>query len=117
MSELDSDQVQTSVGAEPESAPPPLVDRISDAVQNLVKAVIGSNRRPPRRFKSFLHGTWLRHPLHPLLTDIPIAAWTLTAVFDVIWLVNQGGNAWSARAAEVAALVGILGALAAVATG
>ena len=117
MSEVDRDQVHTTVSAEPEAAPPPLIDRISDSAQNLVKAVIGSNRRPPRRFKSFLHGTWLRHPLHPLLTDIPIAAWTLTAVFDVIWLVNQGANAWSARAAEVAALVGILGALAAVATG
>jgi len=94
-----------------------MVDRISDALQDLVKRVIGESRRPPRRFKSLLHGTWLRHPLHPLLTDIPIGAWVLAAIFDVIWFLNRGANAWSARAAEATITIGILLALAAVVTG
>jgi hypothetical protein len=33
---------------------PPLVERISDSLQNGVKVVIGSNRKPPRRLKSLL---------------------------------------------------------------
>jgi nitrite reductase/ring-hydroxylating ferredoxin subunit/uncharacterized membrane protein len=110
-------QQSADVGTQPQTSPQPVIDRMSDAVQDLVKGVIGSNRRPPRRFKSLLSGTWLRHPLHPLLTDIPIGAWLLTAVFDVIWLLARGPNAWSARAAEATVALGILGALAAIVTG
>src|SRR5579859_2400661 len=25
--------------------------------------------------KNFLNGTWLGHPLHPVITDVPIGAW------------------------------------------
>jgi nitrite reductase/ring-hydroxylating ferredoxin subunit/uncharacterized membrane protein len=109
--------LQASVDAPPQTEQPPAVERISDSLQNLVKGVIGSNRRPPRRFKSLLHGTWLRHPLHPLLSDVPIGAWVIGAVFDVIWLIVPGMNAWSARAAEGAVIVGIAGALGAAVTG
>ena len=34
-----------------------------------------------RPVKNFLHGVWLGHPLHPLLPDVPIGAWT-AAVLD-----------------------------------
>src|SRR5438552_14840908 len=34
--------------------------------------------------KTFLNGTWLEHPLHPVLTDIPIGAWTLAIAFDLL---------------------------------
>jgi len=95
----------------------PWVERVSDTLQSIVKGVIGSNRRPPRRFKSLLHGTWLRHPLHPALSDVPIGAWVLAAVCDVIWLIAPATNAWAARAAEAAVLVGIIAALGAVVTG
>ena len=57
------------------AAPAPLTDRMSDALQNIIKAAIGSNRKPPRRFRTLLNGTWLGHPLHPAITDIPIGAW------------------------------------------
>lgn len=109
--------LQATVSTPPQAARPPLIERISDTLQNLVKGAIGSNRRPPRRFKSLLHGTWLRHPLHPLLSDVPIGAWLLAALFDVIWLLASGTNAWAARAAEAAVIVGIVGALGAAVTG
>jgi nitrite reductase/ring-hydroxylating ferredoxin subunit/uncharacterized membrane protein len=112
-----SGQMQASVEAPPQTERPPAVERISDSLQNLIKGVIGSHRRPPRRFKSLLHGTWLRHPLHPLLSDVPIGAWVIGAVFDVIWLLDSGTNAWGARAAEAAVIVGIVGALGAAVTG
>ena len=109
-----SDDAPTQATPEP---PPSMTDRISDALQNLIKALIGSNRRPPRRFKSLLSGTWLGHPLHPAITDIPIGAWSIAALFDIIWLVSPTTNEWAARGAEVAVLIGILGALGAAVTG
>lgn len=111
-----SDIVSDGVDAEA-PAPPSATDRISDGLQTAIKVVIGSNRKPPRRFKSLLHGTWLHHPLHPAITDVPIGAWLLAALFDIVWLVAPSANAWAARGAEVAIIMGILGALGAAVTG
>ena len=94
-----------------------LTDHMSDVIQQGIKAVIGSNRKPPRRFKTLLHGTWLGHPLHPAITDVPIAAWLLAGLFDVLWLVSPSQNAWAARGAEWLVIVGIAGAVAAAITG
>lgn len=99
------------------SPPPPLAERLSDGLQDAIKVVIGSHRKPPRRFKSFLNGTWFGHPLHPVITDVPIAAWLLTAVFDIIWLISPAHNSWAALGAFVAVIVGLLAALGAIATG
>lgn len=98
-------------------ATPGFIDRLSDGLQNIIKALIGSNRKPPRRFKSLLHGTGLGHPLHPALTDVPIGAWMMAVIFDLIWLLAPGAPDWAARGAQVAGGVGVLGALAAAATG
>lgn len=114
-----SDSATTHDNPEPElpSETPKLTDRISDALQNGVKLVIGSNRKPPRRFKSLLHGTWLGHPLHPAITDVPIGAWLLAVIFDIVWLASPTVNDWAARGAEIAVLIGILAAIAAAVTG
>jgi nitrite reductase/ring-hydroxylating ferredoxin subunit/uncharacterized membrane protein len=92
-------------------------DRLSDAFQQGIKVVIGSNRKPPRRFKTLLHGTWLGHPLHPAITDVPVAAWLLAGLFDVLWLAAPSQNLWAARGAEWLVIVGIAGAVAAAITG
>ena len=42
-----------------------------------------------RPVKLFFNGTWIGHPLHPLLTDIPVGAWTLTIIFSLAGLVFQ----------------------------
>jgi nitrite reductase/ring-hydroxylating ferredoxin subunit/uncharacterized membrane protein len=102
---------------QPPTPRPPFVERLSDALQQGVQVVVGSHRKPPRRFKSLLNGTWFGHPLHPAITDVPIASWLLTAIFDVIWLISPTASAWAARAAEVTVLVGLLGALGAAVTG
>lgn len=99
------------------TATPSFVERLSDTLQNSIKVVIGSNRKPPRRFKSLLHGTVLGHPLHPAITDVPVAAWLLAGVFDVIWLISPAANSWAAQGALVAVIVGFLGALGAAVTG
>ncbi len=46
-----------------------------------------------RKFKG-LRG-WAGKPLHPPLTDIPVAAYVLAATFDVISLVGGDDNAWA----------------------
>jgi nitrite reductase/ring-hydroxylating ferredoxin subunit/uncharacterized membrane protein len=38
----------------------------------------------PGRAKDLLAGTWLRHPLHPMLTDVPIGAWTAAEALDLM---------------------------------
>lgn len=95
----------------------PFAERLSDSLQHLIQVVVGSQRKPPRRLKSLLNGTWFGHPLHPAITDVPVVAWTLTAVFDVIWLISPEHNIWAAYGAFVAISAGLLGALGAIVTG
>jgi len=38
----------------------------------------------PKPLRSFLHGTWLGHPLHPLLTDVPVGGLTIALILDVL---------------------------------
>ena len=45
----------------------------------------------PTWLRSFLHGTWLGHPLHPLLTDVPIGGLTVALVLDLLG-VYDGAN-------------------------
>src|SRR5947199_5348014 len=101
----------------PQHEPHPFTERLSDTLQHLIQVIIGANRKPPRRLKSLLNGTWFGHPLHPVITDVPVAAWMITAVFDVLWLISPTTFAWAARSAEVTVLIGLLGALGAIVTG
>lgn len=102
-------------GSEMAPAPAPFKERLSDSLQHGIGIIVGSQRKPPRRLKSLLNGTWFGHPLHPVVSDIPVTAWILTAVFDVIWLISQ--PTWAAYGAFVSVIVGLLGAVGAVVTG
>jgi len=53
-------------------------------VQGVVKAIFG----PIRPIKDFLNGTWLGHSIHVALTDLPIGAFTLVIIFDVLGLAD-----------------------------
>ena len=103
-----------------------LTERISARIisSNLLKKIGAPldeflNRcfRPPalRRVKIFLNGTWVGHPLHPVLTDIPIGAWTLAIVLDLIGLLFQLPQL--GLASSIAVVVGVVGALGAAAAG
>ena len=48
----------------------------------LVKALDPLTRR--RGLMDVLHGRWLGHALHPLLSDVPIGMWTSVPVLDLI---------------------------------
>ncbi|HLG63416.1 MAG TPA: Rieske 2Fe-2S domain-containing protein [Ktedonosporobacter sp.] len=110
--------VSTSEPVAPAPSPPqPFVERLSDGLQHGIQVIIGSQRKPPRRFRSFLNGTWLGHPLHPAITDVPLGAWLMAAVFDIIWLISPVASVWAARAALVSVIIGLVGALASAITG
>jgi nitrite reductase/ring-hydroxylating ferredoxin subunit len=66
---------------------------------------------PPGPAKDLLAGTWLGHPVHPMLTDVPIAAWTSALVLD-LW-----GGERARQAADALVGVGVLAALPTAATG
>lgn len=68
------------------------------------------------RLSNLLHGTWLGHPLHPLLTALPIGAVATTLVLDAA-TVLPGRRGGLRDAAGLSLGVGIVGNLGAAATG
>jgi nitrite reductase/ring-hydroxylating ferredoxin subunit/uncharacterized membrane protein len=79
-----------------------ILDPLAEPIQNAISALIKAGGQPARNVKTFLNGTWLGHPLHPVLTDIPIGAWTTALVLDL---------AGFKKAADSAIGFGILGAV------
>ena len=82
------------------------LDAPSRAVQRVVHRVV---REGP--LKDLVSGTWLGHPLHPMLTDLPIGFWTSAWVLDIV------GPRKYRDAARVLVGLGVLSALPAAATG
>jgi nitrite reductase/ring-hydroxylating ferredoxin subunit/uncharacterized membrane protein len=64
--------------------------------------------RPIRPIKDFLDGTWLGHPVHAAVTDVPIGAMTVSLIADLIG---------QPLIADVSMLVGVLAMVAAAVTG
>jgi nitrite reductase/ring-hydroxylating ferredoxin subunit/uncharacterized membrane protein len=92
------------------------LEPIADRLQRAVVAVYEAGGVTGRRVRDFLHGTWLGHPLHPVLTDVPLGAWTVAVTLDAI---DQDRGWWRRRnrAAEAAIGVGLVGAVGAAVTG
>ena len=65
--------------------------------------------QPARQVADLLHGTWLGHPLHPLLTDIVLGAWSIGALFDVISVLTRSSEA--AKAADSLLTIGTIAAV------
>lgn len=89
---------------------------IGKVVATLDKLLYRSMGAPAmRRLKIFLNGTWIGHPLHPILTDIPIGAWTLTIVLDLAGLLFRLPQL--GLAPSITAGIGVAGAAAAITAG
>jgi nitrite reductase/ring-hydroxylating ferredoxin subunit/uncharacterized membrane protein len=82
----------------------PWADQVADWAQPLIAGLF-EDRRP---LKNALNGTWFGHPVHPALTDVPMGAMTLAALFDL-----TGHD----DAADAAVATGIAGMAAAAVTG
>lgn len=90
------------------------LDTVADTVQPAILNAFKAGGEGGQKVKNFLHGTWLGHPLHPALTDVPMGAWTVAAVFDGIELVGHKGFK---KGADAAIAIGIVGAVGAAVTG
>jgi nitrite reductase/ring-hydroxylating ferredoxin subunit/uncharacterized membrane protein len=92
------------------------LDKPSYKLENglaLVSTLLGDLGRPAL---NLLHGTWLGHPLHPVLTDIPVGAWTTALVLDVADAAS-GEEAGYRPAARASVGLGLAGAAAAALAG
>src|ERR1700754_3582342 len=76
------------------------LDRVIKPLSAAVQGVYQDAGPAGQVVKNAAHGTWLGHPLHPVLTDIPIGAWMTAAVLDATeQRLADGGYG---RAADVA---------------
>lgn len=55
------------------------LDAVARPLAKKVAALI-----PGGAVKDTLSGTWMGHPLHPMMTDIPIGAWTCALALDLL---------------------------------
>lgn len=62
-----------------------------------------------------LHGTWLGHPLHPVLTDAVVGSWVLASLFDLMSLGRDSRNA--EKTADTLTAIGTAAAVPTVLTG
>lgn len=85
------------------------LDTIGDAVQPAVLNAFKAGGSAGQKIKNFLHGTWLGHPLHPVITDVPIGAWSVAAVLDCCELAGEKDYKKGADAAVAIGLVGAVG--------
>src|SRR3712207_1631260 len=65
-----------------------ILDRVSDvstfdqAIESARRAVRSVLR--PQAVRDLLHGTWLGHPLHPVLVQVPVGTWVSAGVLDAV---------------------------------
>lgn len=95
------------------------LDGIADVLQPAVGRFFGALGPARRGVKNFLHGTWLGHPLHPVLTDIPIGAWSVTVLLDALdgSGCRGGRREGLQRAADASLALGLAGAVGSAVTG
>jgi len=94
---------------------PDLISRLErarslDRFAKPLVAVVGRAVRA-RVVRNLLSGTYAGHPLHPMLTDVPIGAWGMATLLD-----NVGGQS-AEQAADLLVSAGILAAVPTAASG
>jgi len=93
----------------------PWLDTVGKPLSEAVRGLFRNAGPGGQAAKNALHGVWLGHPLHPVLTDVPIGAWTTALALDAREAVT--GDGAYGRAADFAVGVGLLGAVGAAVTG
>jgi len=94
----------------------PVQQPVDEKLQKaLDKLLYGGGHPAAQQTRNFLNGTWLGQPLHVVLTDVPVGAWTVAMAFDALEVVYDRREFW--RASEVSIGLGLLGAAGAAVTG
>jgi nitrite reductase/ring-hydroxylating ferredoxin subunit len=72
------------------------LDTAGDSLQKHVNTLFEQRGDNGKRVRNFLYGVWLGHPLHPLVTDMPVGAWTAPAVLDTVASISDDSLALAA---------------------
>jgi nitrite reductase/ring-hydroxylating ferredoxin subunit/uncharacterized membrane protein len=91
------------------------IEPAADALQQGVHAAFDAAGEAGQQIKDALHGTWMGHPVHSAITDIPVGAWTAALALDA--LDQMTGRREFATGADGAIVVGLIGAAGAAVTG
>ena len=92
-----------------------IVDQTAKSVKDVAMNIFGGGGKGKRTLRNALYGTWLGHPLHPLIVVVPAGSWVVSEMLDLVGAGSK--DAGYDRAADVTAAVGMAGAVLAVATG
>ena len=87
----------------------PGLEELANVLQKAVRGAL------PQEVTNILHGTWLGHPLHPAITDVPLGAWTAALVLDA--MESLSGRREFRDSADAAVALGLLGAVGSAITG
>jgi nitrite reductase/ring-hydroxylating ferredoxin subunit/uncharacterized membrane protein len=78
------------------------LESLGESLQGAMDAAGKPLGGPGQLVKNILNGVWLGHPLHPVLSDVPIGAWSTALWLDLLGL---------KRGADAAVGIGILAAV------
>src|SRR5260370_420646 len=99
-------------GESPVPPHPPIDERLQKRID---KFLYGGGWSSAQKIRNFLNGTWLGEPLHAVLTDVPIGAWSVALAFDVLDVIRARRE--FALAADTSIAIGLIGAAGAAVTG
>jgi cytochrome bd-type quinol oxidase subunit 1 len=97
-----------------------LIDRqewlepVADKMQGAIEAAYDAAGPAKKPIENALNGVWLGHVLHPVVVTVPVGAWTVTAVLDVL---EGAGKDEYAAGADASLAIGLAGAAGAAVTG
>jgi nitrite reductase/ring-hydroxylating ferredoxin subunit/uncharacterized membrane protein len=60
------------------------LDPLGERLQTALSAALERGGAPADRARDALNGVWLGHPLHPALVSVPIGAWLMAGVLDLL---------------------------------
>lgn len=93
----------------------PWLDEASTDVQKIVGDSVRSGGEFAKKIKNFLNGTWLGHPVHPIMTDVAVGGYTTSWLLDI--LAEFSDSDTLRQGADQAMVVGMLGSVASIVTG
>jgi uncharacterized membrane protein len=91
------------------------LEDLSRSTQKTIQKATHKRGTTANSLKRTLHGNMFGYPIHPIINDIPIGAWTVSTVMDGMGMVT-GRHSYD-RGSNAAAAVGIAGAVTAAMTG
>jgi nitrite reductase/ring-hydroxylating ferredoxin subunit/uncharacterized membrane protein len=91
------------------------LDTVGEPLQKYIGSLFSGGGERGKQIKNLLNGTWLGHPLHPVLTDVPVGAWVATFVLDTV--ASLQGSDELESAADITLATGLAAAVGSAATG